>query len=569
MSDSFNKNDDKESELEISNFIRESIKEDNRTGKWGGKVITRFPPEPNGYLHIGHAKAISISYGMAEEFGGEFHLRFDDTNPSKEEHEYIESILCDVKWLGADYGKHVYYASDYFEQMYGWAIVLIKASKAFVCDLNADQIREYRGTLTQPGKESPYRNRSVEENLDLFARMKVGEFSDGSRTLRAKIDMASPNINLRDPVMYRIMHMSHYRQESKYCIYPTYDWAHGLEDSIEGITHSLCDLSFEDHRPLYDWYLDQLKIHHPQQIEFAKLNISYTLMSKRNLRQLVADKIVSGWDDPRLPTLSGLRRRGFSPEAIRAFCERIGVAKRDSLVDLALLEFHIRENLNKVAQRVMGVMRPLKVVIDNYPEGQVEEVDAVNNPEDQTKGTRKVPFTKELYIEQDDFMEVPAKKYFRLYPGNEVRLRYAYFITCQSTIKDAEGNIIELHCTYDPLTKGGAAPDGRSPKATIHWVSAKHAIDAELRLVDKLFIRENMNILEEGKAFTDYLNPTALEILKNAKVEPFLTNAKPGDRYQFERKGYFSVDPDSKPDKLVFNRTVTLKDTWAKIEKKR
>ena len=549
-----------------SNFIRDAIIDDLNNGRFA-KVITRFPPEPNGHLHIGHAKALHIDYGMAREFKGQFHLRFDDTNPSKEEEEYVQAIIEDVKWLGCDFGPHLYFASDYFERMCEWAIMLIEAGKAYVCDLTAEQVREYRGTLTEPGRSCPGRERTVEENLDLFARMRKGEFAEGSRTLRAKIDMASPNINLRDPVMYRIVNTPHHRQGDKWRIYPMYDWAHGLEDSIENISHSLCSLEYEDHRPLYDWFLDQLPIHHPRQIEFARLNLTYTIMSKRKLLQLVRENHVSGWDDPRMPTLSGLRRRGYTPEAIHQFAERIGVAKRDSFVDVALLEFCLREDLNKRASRVMGVLRPLKVVIDNYPEGQVEELEAVNNPEDPSKGSRKVPFSRELYIERDDFMENPPKKFFRLGPGREVRLRYAYFITCTSVVKDPQsGEIVELHCTYDPATRGGSAPDGRSPKATIHWVSARHAIGADVRLYDRLFTKEDPEEAPEGN-FLLNLNPSSLSVI-SAKLEPSLAAAKPGERFQFERLGYFCADQDSTSDRLLFNRTVTLRDEWAKIQKR-
>ena len=550
------------------NFIREAIEQDLKAGRFS-KVITRFPPEPNGHLHIGHAKALHIDYGMAKEFNGRFNLRFDDTNPLKEEDEYVQAIIEDVKWLGCQFEDRVFFASDYFEKMYEWAILLIKAGKAYVCDLNADKIRQYRGTLTQPGVNSPSRDRSIEENLDLFERMRNGEFPDGSRTLRAKIDMASPNINLRDPVMYRIIRTPHHRQGKKWCIYPMYDWAHGLEDSIENISHSLCSLEYEDHRPLYDWYLDQLPIHHPRQIEFARLNLTYTVMSKRKLLELVREGRVTGWDDPRMPTLSGLRRRGYTPQAIGEFCERIGVAKRDSLVDVALLEFTVRDDLNKRALRVMGVIRPLRVVIDNYPENRVEELDAVNNPEDPSMGSRKVPFSRVIYIEQDDFKEDPPKKYYRLSPGREVRLRYAYYITCVGVVKDPAGGVVELHCTYDPATRGGSSPDGRQVKSTIHWVSEAHALPAALRLYDRLFTKENPDDAEEGKTFKDYLNPDSLRIVASAKVEPSLKDAPPGSVYQFERQGYFCVDSiDSKPGNLVFNRTVTLRDTWAKIEKK-
>ncbi|MGA2506889.1 MAG: glutamine--tRNA ligase/YqeY domain fusion protein [Chitinispirillaceae bacterium] len=550
-----------------TNFIRDAIIQDLNSGRFK-KVVTRFPPEPNGHLHIGHAKALHIDYGMAQEFNGQFNLRFDDTNPSKEEDEYVQAIIEDVKWLGCDFGPHLYFASDYFEKMYEWAIVLIKADKAYVCDLNADQMREYRGTLTNPGRESPTRNRSVQENLDMFERMRKGEFPEGSHTLRAKIDMASPNINLRDPVMYRIVNAPHHRQGNKWCIYPMYDWAHGLEDSIENITHSLCSLEYEIHRPLYDWFLDQLPIHHPRQIEFARLNLTYTVMSKRKLLQLVQEGHVTGWDDPRMPTLSGLRRRGYTPEAIHLFAERIGVAKRDSFVDVALLEFCLREVQNKCAPRFMGVQRPLRLIIDNYPEGQVEGLDAVNNPEDTSSAKRNVPFSRELYIEREDFMENPPKKFFRLAPGREVRLRYAYFITCTSVVKDpATGEIIELHCSYDPATRGGDAPDGRSPKATIHWVSAKHAIDAEVRLYDRLFTKENPDDAPDGN-FKSNLNTASLTKLFPCKVEPNLKGITPGFKCQFERLGYFCVDPDSKPERLVFNRTVTLRDEWAKIQKR-
>lgn len=551
----------------VANFIRDIIKEDMKSNKWGGKVITRFPPEPNGYLHIGHAKAICIDFGMALEFNGECHLRYDDTNPSKEEDEYIHAIQRDVKWLGFDWGNHLYYASGYFGKMYDWAVTLIKAGKAYVDDLTADQIREYRGTLTVPGKNSPYRDRPVDENLDLFERMKNGEFPDGSKVLRAKVDMSHPNMNMRDPVMYRIMNVPHHRTGSQWKIYPMYDWAHGLEDSIEGVTHSLCSLEFEDHRPLYDWFIDQLGIHHPQQIEFARLNLTYTVMSKRKLLELVRKGIVNGWDDPRMPTLSGLRRKGYTPESIRNFCERIGVAKRDSIVDIALLEHCLREDLNKRALRVMGVLKPIKVVIDNYPDEQVEELEAINNPEDASAGTRKVPFSKVLYIERDDFMEEPPKKFFRLAPGREVRLRYAYFITCNSVVKNSAGEITELHCIYDLLTKGGSSPDGRSPKATIHWVSAAHAKNAEIRIYDNLFAKEDPEDAPDGN-FLSNLTPNSLSVLKDCKLEPSLEKAAPGTRYQFERLGYFSVDPDSTSECLVFNRTVTLKDEWAKIAKR-
>ena len=551
-----------------ANFIRNIIQEDIKNNKNNGRVHLRFPPEPNGYLHIGHAKAICLNFGLAEEFNGLCNLRFDDTNPAKEEEEYVKSIIEDVHWLGFDWDDRLYFASDYFEQMYQYAVQLIKLGKAYVCDLSPEEIREYRGTLTKPGKESPYRSRSIDENLDLFERMRAGEFPDGSRTLRAKIDMSHPNLNMRDPVMYRILHASHHRTGDKWCIYPMYDWAHGLEDSIEGITHSLCTLEFEDHRPLYDWFLEQLGVHHPQQIEFARLNLSYTIMSKRKLLQLVKDGYVDGWDDPRMPTISGLRRRGFTAESIRSFSEMIGVAKRDSIVDISMLEYCIREDLNKKTPRVMAVLRPLKVVIVNYPEDQVDYLDAINNPEDPSMGTRKVPFSRVLYIEQDDFREEPPKKFYRLAPGREVRLRYAYFIKCVDVIKDEKtGEIKELHCTYDPATRGGDAPDGRKVKTTLHWVSAAHAIDAEVRLYDRLFIKPNPTEDKEVD-FKTYLNPQSLEVISNCKLEPSLKNAEPGSKYQFERLGYFCVDAvDSKPGNPIFNRTISLKDSWAKIEK--
>jgi glutaminyl-tRNA synthetase len=553
-----------------SDFIRDIITEDLMTNKYGGRVQTRFPPEPNGYLHIGHAKSICLNFGIAEEFKGLCNLRFDDTNPSKEEVEYVESIKTDVRWLGFDWGNRLFYASDYFEQLYEYAVQLIKADKAYVCDLSADEIREYRGTLIKPGKDSPYRTRPVEENLNLFKRMWVGEFKDGSRTLRAKIDMASGNINMRDPVMYRILHEEHHRTGNKWCIYPMYDFAHCISDSVEGITHSICTLEFEDHRPLYDWFLDELKIFHPQQIEFARLNLSYTVLSKRKLIELVEQGYVTGWDDPRMPTLSGLRRRGYTPESIRNFCDRIGVAKRNSMVDTALLEHCLREDLNKRAPRVMAVLRPLRVVIVNYPEDLVEELEAVNNPEDAGMGTRRVPFSRVLYIERDDFREDPPKKFFRLAPGREVRLRYAYFITCVGVIKDEKtGEVVELHCTYDPKTRGGDSPDGRKVRATLHWVSAPHSIKAEVRLYDHLFVKADLSDYEEGRDFKSYLNPNSLETLPSCRVEPILAGAAPGSRYQFERQGYFCVDTVDSSDKgLVFNRTVTLRDTWTKIEKK-
>jgi glutaminyl-tRNA synthetase len=551
------------------NFIKEIIEEDLRTNRFGGRVHTRFPPEPNGYLHIGHAKSICLNFGIAEEYGGLCNLRFDDTNPETEDVRYIEAIKEDIRWLGFDWEDREYYASDYFEQLYEYAVQLIKMGKAYVCDLTPEQIREYRGTPTKPGKESPYRNRSVEENLRLFEKMRNGEFKEGEKTLRAKIDMSSPNLNMRDPVIYRIKYTPHPRTGTKWCIYPTYDFAHCLSDSIEGITHSLCTLEFEDHRPLYDWFLDQLGVHHPKQIEFARLNLSYTVMSKRMLSELVKRGIVDGWDDPRMPTIAGIRRRGYTPESIRDFCERIGVAKRNSIVDIALLEHCIREDLNKRAPRVMAVLRPLKVIIENYPEDKEEELEAINNPEDPSMGTRKVPFCREIYIEQDDFMENPPKKFYRLAPNREVRLRYAYYIKCVDVIKDKDGNIKELICTYDPETKGGWAPDGRKVKATLHWVSARHCIEAEVRLYDRLFIKEDPTDVEEGMTFLDYVNPESLIVLKRCYLEPSLRNAKPGDRFQFERLGYFCVDTkDTKPGKLVFNRIVTLKDTWEKIKKR-
>src|ERR1700678_3126210 len=551
-----------------SNFIREIILDDLKTNKYEGRVHTRFPPEPNGYLHIGHAKSISLNFGLAQEFGGQCNLRFDDTNPSKEETEYVDSIIEDARWLGGDWGDRLFYASDYFGQLYEWAVKLIKAGKAYVDDLSPDELRTQRGTLTEPGRESPYRNRGVEENLDLFARMKIGEFPDGTRTLRAKIDMASPNLNLRDPILYRILHAEHHRTGNNWPIYPMYDFAHGQSDSIEGITHSICTLEFEDHRPLYDWYIDQLGIHHPQQIEFDRLNITYTLLSKRKLLQLVEKGHVRGWDDPRMPTLSGIRRRGYTPEAIRNFCNSLGVSKTNGTIELRLLEHHVREDLNKRAPRMMAVLRPLRVVIDNYPEGQVEEVEAVNNPEDSSAGTRPVPFSRVLYIEQDDFREDPPKQYYRLSPGREVRLRYAYFITCTSVVKDEQGEVVEVHCTYDPATRGGNAPDGRKVKSTIHWVSAAHAVDAEVRLYDKLFTKEDPNQVEQGADFTANLNPKSLEVLTGCKLEPRLGDVPAMSFYQFERLGYFCADPDGLPGKPVFNRTVALRDAWAKIEKR-
>ena len=551
-------------------FVRTIVAEDNASGKWQGRVNTRFPPEPNGYLHIGHAKSICLNFGIAAENpGGQCNLRFDDTNPCKEEQEFVDSIIADVKWLGWDWQDRLYFGSDYFGQMYACAVQLVKAGFAYVCDLTAEDTRQYRGTLTTPGKDSPFRDRTVEENLDLLARMKNGEFDDGSRTLRAKIDMAHPNLNMRDPVMYRILHESHHRTGDEWCIYPMYDWAHGLEDSLEGITHSICTLEFENHRPLYDWFLDRLGIHHPQQIEFARLNLTYTVMSKRKLFRLVAGDLVGGWDDPRLPTIGGLRRRGYSPAAIRNFCKRIGINKFPGTVEIALLEHCLRQDLNKHSARVLAVLRPLKVVITNYPEGQTEELDAINNPEDPAAGTRKVPFSRELYIEQDDFMEDAPKKFYRLTPGREVRLRYAYFITCTDVLKDDQGNIIEVHCTYDPATKGGDSPDGRKVKSTLHWVCAEKSLPAEIRLYDNLFTKENPDDAEDGKDFTANLNPDSLETLTDCRVEPSLAGAKPLTRVQFERLGYFCTDADTeKQGKLIFNRTVTLRDTWARIQKK-
>jgi glutaminyl-tRNA synthetase len=554
-------------ETSTSNFIRDIVIDDLKTGKFGGRVHTRFPPEPNGYLHIGHAKSVCLNFGLAGEFGGKCNLRFDDTNPEKEETEYVESIKENIRWLGFDWQDRLFYASDYFEQLYQWAAQLIKSGKAYVCDLSAEEVRQYRGTLTEPGKESPYRNRSVEENLDLFERMRQGEFPDGARTLRSKIDMASPNLNMRDPVMYRILHAEHHRTGDKWCIYPMYDFTHGQSDSIERITHSICTLEFEDHRPLYDWYVAQLGIYHPQQIEFDRLNLTYTVLSKRKLLTLVQEGHVRGWDDPRMPTLAGIRRRGYTPEAIRNFCASIGVSKTNGILDLGLLEHFVREDLNKRAPRVMAVLRPLRVVIDNYPQGQVEMLEAVNNPEDPSMGTRQAPFSGVLYIEQDDFREHPPKQYFRLAPGREVRLRYGYFITCTDVVKDPQtGEVVELHCIYDPATRGGNAPDGRKVKSTIHWVSAEHSIDAEVRLYDYLFDRPNPN--EEGVKFTTFLNPHSLEVVSSAKLEPSLAGSLPLSRFQFERLGYFCADPDSTAQRPVFNRTVALRDTWAKIEKR-
>ena len=546
-----------------SNFIKDIIENDIKNNRNEGQVVTRFPPEPNGYLHIGHAKSICLNFGLAAEYKGRCHVRFDDTNPIKEEEEYIESIKEDIRWLGFDWGKHLYYASDYFEQLYEWAVQLIRSGKAYVCDLTAEEIREYRGTLTEPGRESPYRNRTVEENLDLFERMRKGEFEDGSRTLRAKIDMSSGNLNMRDPVLYRIMKVPHHRTGDRWSIYPTYDYAHGQSDSIEGITHSICTLEFENHRPLYDWILDQLGVHHPRQIEFARLNLSYTVMSKRKLLELVTGGYVSGWDDPRMPTIAGLRRRGYTPEAIRDFAERIGVAKRDSVVDIAFLEHCLREDLNRRAARVMAVLQPLRVTIVNYPE-EVEDLTAINNPEDPGMGTRTIPFSRVIYIERDDFREDPPGKYFRLAPGREVRLRYAYIIKCIDVVKNDAGEIVELHCTYDPDTKSGTGPSDRKVKGTLHWVSAPHALEAEVRLYDSLFSVENPDSAEGG--FKEHLNPDSLKI-RRGLVEPSLSGSTPGNLYQFERLGYFCTDPDSGEGKLIFNRTVTLRDTWAKIEK--
>ncbi len=550
-----------------TNFIKDIINEDIRNNKNNGQVITRFPPEPNGYLHIGHAKSICLNFGLAREYAGRCHLRFDDTNPEKEEMEYIESIMEDVKWLGFDWGGHLYYASDYFEQLYEWAVKLIRDGKAYVCDLSAEEMRQYRGTLTRPGKESPYRNRPVEENLDLFKRMRDGEFPDGSRTLRAKIDMASGNINLRDPAMYRIMRAEHPRLGKTWCIYPTYDFTHGQSDSIENITHSICTLEFEIHRPLYDWFVEQLGIHHPQQIEFARLNLTYTVMSKRKLLQLVKENHVSGWDDPRMPTISGLRRRGYTPASIRDFADRIGVAKADSTVDIGYLEHCIREDLNRKAPRIMAVLNPLKVVITNYPEGKIENLKAENNPEDPSMGYREVPFSRELFIEQDDFMEVPAKKFFRLFPGGEVRLKYAYIIKCEEAVKDADGNVVELRCTYDPATKSGESTVERKVKGTLHWVSAVRPAMCEVRLYEHLFTRENPDDTEEGKDFLDYFNNDSLRVLPSCPVEQGILSARPGDKFQFLRHGYFCVDPDTVQGKPVLNRTVSLKDSWAKIQK--
>jgi glutaminyl-tRNA synthetase len=556
-----------ESVPRASNFIRDIIIDDLKTNKFNRRVQTRFPPEPNGYLHIGHAKSTYLNFGLAAEFSGKTNLRFDDTNPEKEEQEYVDSIINDVRWLGWEWDG-LFYASDYFDQLYAWAVQLIKAGKAYVCDLSAEEIRQYRGTLTEPGKDSPYRNRSVEENLGLFERMRAGEFPDGSRTLRAKIDMASPNLNMRDPIMYRILHASHHRTGDKWCIYPMYDFAHGQSDSIEKITHSICTLEFEDHRPLYIWFIEQLGIFPSQQIEFDRLNLTYTLLSKRKLLQLVQEGHVRGWDDPRMPTISGIRRRGYTPEALRNFCAAIGASKTNGIIELAMLEHFVRDDLNQRALRVMGVLRPLKVVLDNYPDGQVEELEVVNNPEDPTAGTRKLPFSRVLYIEQDDFREHPPKKFFRLSPGTEVRLRGGYFIRCSGVTKDEQGNVVEVHCAYDPQTRSGNAPDNRKVKATIHWVSAKHALDAEVRLYENLFTKKDPNDVAEGQDFRTNLDPNSLEIIEHAKLEPSVKGSAPETRYQFERLGYFCVDPDSSSEKLVFNRTVALRDTWAKIEQR-
>ncbi len=560
---------EKEKPRQGLDFIRSTVENDLATGKRDGRVVTRFPPEPNGYLHIGHAKSICLNFGIAQEYNGVCHLRLDDSNPITEKVEYADSIKEDVRWLGFDWGEHEYYASDYFEQLYEWAVQLIQVGKAYVCDLDAEQFsREYRGTVTQPGKESPYRNRSVEENLDLFKRMRAGEFEEGSRVLRAKIDMASPNMLMRDPVMYRILKVHHHRTGDKWCIYPTYDYTHGQSDSIEKITHSICTLEFEVHRPLYDWFLDQLGVYHPQQIEFARLNLTYTALSKRKLIELVDNGYVNGWDDPRMPTICGLRRRGYTPESLRDFCKRVGVAKADSTTEVELLEHCLRVDLNKCAPRVMAVLDPIRVVIDNYPEDTVEEMEAVNNPEDPDAGVRAVPFSRVLYVEREDFMEDPPRKFYRLAPGREVRLRYAYFITCVDVVKDDKGNVVELHCTYDPQTRGGDnPPDGRKVKATLHWVSAAHALDAEVRLYDHLLTKPFPDDVEEGEDWKDNINPSSLQVLKPCKVEPSLAGAQPYEHYQFERKGYFCVDPDTNSDNLVFNRTVSLRDTWARIQK--
>ena len=549
-------------DTEPANFIEDFVEEHNRDGRFGGEVITRFPPEPNGYLHIGHAKSMCLNFGLADKYGGRCHMRFDDTNPAKEEEEYVESILEDVRWLGWDWGEHLYFASDHFDKLHDFAVDLIKKGKAYVDDLDQEQIRKYRGTLTEPGVESPFRDRSVDDNLSLFRGMKEGEFEEGTKVLRAKIDMASGNINMRDPVLYRILKTPHHRTGEEWVIYPMYDFAHGQSDSVEGVTHSICTMEYEDHRPLYDWFLDSLDVYHPQQIEFARLNLSNTVLSKRKLVQLVREGRVGGWDDPRMPTLAGLRRRGYTPASIRSFCEQVGVAKRQNVIDIAMLEHAVRDDLNRRAPRVLAVLRPLKVVIENYPEGQVEHLDAINNPEDPDAGTRTVPFSRELYVERDDFMEDPPRKFFRLGPGREVRLRYGYFITCTDVIKDKTGEVVELRCTYDPETRGGQAPDGRRVRGTIHWVSAEHAVDAEVRLYDHLFTSERP---DDDDDFMTTLNPESLEVVPNAKVEPSLADAVPGEKYQFERTGYFAVDPDSQPGALVFNRTVTLRSSWKKV----
>ncbi len=555
--------------IALTDFVRKIVAADMNTGKWDRSVCTRFPPEPNGYLHIGHAKSVCLNFGIAEDFDGRCNLRFDDTNPTKEEAEFVEAIKQDVRWLGFDWADHEFYASDYFEQLYQWAVQLIKAGQAFVCDLSTEQMCDYRGTLTEPGRESPYRNRSVEENLDLFERMRMDEYSDGAKTLRAKIDMTSPNMNLRDPVMYRILHAEHHRTGNAWCIYPMYDFTHGQSDSIEGVTHSICTLEFEDHRPLYDWYLEALGVYHPQQIEFARLNLTYTVTSKRKLLELIEEHRVSGWDDPRMPTLRGLRRRGYTPEAIRNFCQQIGVTKFSSVTDMVVLENAVREDLNRHSPRVMAVLRPLKVVIENYPEDQTEELEAINNPEDRSAGTRKVPFSRELYIEREDFMQDPPRKFYRLAPGREVRLRYAFFITCVDVVQNPQtGEIVELRCTYDPATRGGDAPDGRKVKATLHWVSASHAVRAEVRLYDHLFLKPDPDDAAEGQDYHANLNPDSFHVLTDCRLEPSLVAAEPGSRFQFERQGYFCVDSvDSRPDHPVFNRTVSLRDTWARIRK--
>jgi len=547
-------------------FIREAVLDDIQSGRFDGRIHTRFPPEPNGYLHIGHAKAICINYGIAEDFGGLYNLRFDDTNPVKEETEFVESMRRDIRWLGFDWGDREYHASGYFQQLYEWAIELIVKGRAYVCDLSPDEVREYRGTLTEPGRNSPYRDRSVEENLDLFQRMRAGEFPDGSRTLRAKIDMASPNINMRDPVMYRIKHETHHRTGDEWPIYPMYDWAHGQSDSIERITHSLCDLGYEDHRPLYNWFLDQLEIYHPRQIEFARFNMTYTVLSKRYLKRMVDEGRVTGWDDPRMPTLAGMQRRGYPPEAIRAFIDQVGISKSQSMVNIEMLEHFVRQHLNRTAPRVMAVLDPLKIVIVNYPEDQVEHLQAINNPEDASAGTRMVPFSRELYIEREDFMEAPPRRFWRLAPGREVRLRYAYFITCVDVVKDENGKVVELHCTYDPATRGGDAPDGRRVKATLHWVSAPHALDAEVRTYDRLFTVEDPLGVPGGADFVNYVNAESLQV-STCKIEPSAADAEPGTRYQFERKGYYCVDLDATGERMVFNGTVSMRDTWAKIQR--